>query len=85
MPVAVMPVDDGFNPVGVPVLLTTRDISIGGICLLHDEPLRPKYLVADLPAKDRQDSIQLVVEVLRCRAVANLYEIAGRFVMRSEA
>jgi hypothetical protein len=84
MPVAVMPVDDGFKPVGVPVLLTTRDISLSGICLLHDQPLWPKYLVVDLPARNLQNSIQLVVEVVRCRAVGDLFEIAGRFVMRSE-
>jgi hypothetical protein len=84
MPVAVVPVDDAFKPVGPPALLITRDISVGGICLLHDEPLQPKYLVVDLPAKDTEESLQLVVEILRCRAVDTLFEIAGRFVMRSE-
>ncbi|QDU57632.1 PilZ domain-containing protein [Aeoliella mucimassa] len=84
LPIAAVPVDESFAQVGPAALLTTRDISTEGIALLHDEPLRPKYLVIEFPARDRQAALQMVVKVLRCQPVGELFEIAGRFVMRPE-
>jgi predicted RNA-binding Zn-ribbon protein involved in translation (DUF1610 family) len=82
MPVAAVPLDEFLHPVGQPGMLITRDISVTGIALLHDEPWRPKYMVVELPAVHPHVPLQLVVEVLRCKPIESLYEIAGRFVMR---
>lgn len=83
VPVAGIPVDEYFRPVGPPLVLTTRNISTGGIALIHDQPLVPKFLIVGLPTAPDTENVQLVVEVLRCRSIGPTFEIAGKFVMNA--
>ncbi|MFW6114246.1 MAG: PilZ domain-containing protein [bacterium] len=68
---------------GDPVVCTSRNISTGGIALVHKRALKPKYLILELSPNDGVP-IQMVLEVLRCRSVGRFFEIAGRFLMKIE-
>jgi hypothetical protein len=72
-------VDAGFGTVGEPFVAVTRDISKGGLCLYHTREVQEKFVAVCLP-DPTGDSVQLLMEVLRCRPLGMLYEVAGRFV-----
>lgn len=65
---------DGF--VGV-----TRDISTRGVSFFHTAPVNEHYLSLHFP-ESRQSTEAVTVEVIRCRKLGPLYEIAGTFLLR---
>ena len=75
--------DECYEPVGKPFMVTTRNISTGGIALIHNEPIRPRRIIVELPARGDQSPVQVVVKVLRCQSLGSVYEIAGKFVMKA--
>ena len=59
----------------------TRDISTRGVSFFHTAPVNEAYLSLQFP--ESQQSMEAVtVEVIRCRKVGPLYEIAGKFLLR---
>lgn len=76
-----LPVDEHFQPLGEPFCMVTRNISTGGICLIHDKQLFTKYLVLELPTADRH-RLQLIAHIVRSRQLGNLVEYGAEFVMR---
>jgi len=79
--VPVIPVDEEGNPVGAPYLAMSRDISSGGICLIHTRATTSKFLLVELRAP-RKESMKLLVEVVRCRSIGRTYEIGGKFLSK---
>jgi len=77
----VIPCNESGEPAGQPFVALTRDLSAGGICLVHTRATNASHLLVVLRAQGLEP-MQLVVEVLRCRAIGRFYEIAGRFVSR---
>ena len=79
LPVKVTPLDDNQLPTGDPFLAVTRDLSISGLCMYHLQAVQNRYLQLELisPAQER---LNVVLEVVRCRAAGPFYEIGGQFV-----
>lgn len=80
IPVKAMPLDDQHHPVGEVFLGVTRDISVGGLCMYHLQPVNAHYLELELSSNNSDEQLHVVLEVVRCRQTGPLYEIAGRFV-----
>jgi hypothetical protein len=73
--------DEHLCPVGDPFVAMSRDISTGGICLVHTGRVEAPYLLVKLEIT-KWRSIQLVAKILRCRQLKGFFELAGEFVMR---
>lgn len=63
---------------GTPFKTITTDISSAGIGFLHTTAVPDKYLAITIGAVGRQRSF--LVQVVRCRAVGNFYEIGAGFI-----
>ena len=74
-------VDEDYHPIGEEFTLHIRDISSGGISFIDTRSLSAKLIIVELPMADTDD-VQVVVEILRCRAVDRFYDIGGKFVAR---
>jgi hypothetical protein len=79
LPVKVTPLDENQLPTSDPFLAVTRDLSISGLCMYHLQSVQNRYLQLELisPAQER---LNVVLEVVRCRAAGPFYEIGGQFV-----
>jgi hypothetical protein len=73
-PVAVLPV----GRLAAAFVAVTRDVSTKGISFLHTAPVEDHYLYLQFP-ESPQDSLTVVLEVLRRRRIGPLWEIAGNF------
>lgn len=79
LPSVVQPLDDERCPQGKPFNAVTRDISIGGISLVHTRPANCRLLGVKLKLPSGK-GIHLLVSVRRCRPLGTYYDIAGEFV-----
>ncbi len=79
--VAAVPLNEAHQPVGEPIRLLTRDISLDGIAVIHTERIEHRFLSLSLPLGDT-GMRQLVMEVFRSEPLGEtgLFDIAGRFV-----
>jgi hypothetical protein len=84
MPVAAMPVDDKFQPSGEPFAAITRDLSTAGLRLFSTRATNSEFLAVELTPPSGQ-TIQVVLKVLRCKAIGRFYEIAGQLIARTDA
>src|SRR6266705_3263207 len=50
LPVKVTPLTDELEPCGEPFIAVTRDVSVGGLCLYHIQPVKAHYLQLELTA-----------------------------------
>jgi hypothetical protein len=78
------PVDENLQPIGEELIVTTRDISSGGISLIHQERIEAPYLAVELTDLNGTP-LRAMVEVLRRRPLGPFFEIAGRFVVKTYA
>lgn len=83
LPVDVQPLNADHHPCGPARRVVTRDISEQGIGLLSDRPIETQYLRIEIPTPSGEP-VEALVEVLRCRRHAFLYDIGGRFVTDSD-
>ena len=79
VPVRVCQISHSFERVGEEFVAVSRDISTRGISFFHTSAVSGKWLSIELTVPE-VGTMQAVIEVLRCRAVGPLFEIAGRFV-----
>ena len=77
----VQPVNSDFEPLGDPFTAVSRDISTSGIGLMHTRAIRDKYLWLRL-ATQGGGTMNVVVEVLRCRPIGMFYDIGAKFVAK---
>jgi PilZ domain len=77
--VVVQPLNESHRPSGRPFLAVTRDVSTGGLCLMHTRPAPTSLLFIEI---DRPDDAPLdfVLNVLRNRSIGPFFEIAGDFI-----
>ena len=61
--------------------MTTANISLGGVALLHTRFVDAQYLAVDFSPAG-VDELQVVLRVLRCRPLGLVYEIGGEFISR---
>jgi len=79
--VPVVPVDADFSPIGEPFMAVSRNVSVGGIAILHVVPIAQELLAVRL-TKRENETMELVVKVTRTRTVGEFYEISGRFIAK---
>lgn len=79
--VVARPINEDLEPTGKAFMAVTKDISAHGISLFHREPVESKLLALRLTDQEGQ-GMTGVMEVLRCRPVDEVFEIAGKFVAR---
>lgn len=79
IPSVVWPLDKEHRPQGKSLFAVTRDISVGGISLIHSQPATTKFLGVKLTLANEKE-IHLLIKVLRCRPLGTYYDIAGEFV-----
>ena len=84
MPVAALAIDSQFRSLGEPFIGLCRNISAEGIALMHSHAVDTDFLALDFTAPGGK-RIQMVMRVLRCRAVGPYYEIAGPFLTDVDA
>jgi hypothetical protein len=76
--VVAIPVSKQMLPIDKPFVAFSRNISAGGIALLHIRPVRSDYLFLEIHVPNRAPA-RTVVKVLRSRRVGRFFEIAGAF------
>jgi hypothetical protein len=81
--VIAVPLDAQRQPAGEPFLALTRNISHGGISILHTEKVSAPYLLLRLETQ-RHQTIQAVIQVVRSRSFYQFTEISGRFEVSVE-
>src|ERR1700722_17475510 len=77
--VIVVPLNEHFRPSGLPFLAVTRDVSTGGLCLLHMRPAPAGLLFIEIE-RPNVPPLEVVLNVRRNRRVGQFFEIAGEFV-----
>jgi len=73
------PINHSYEQTGQEFVAVTRDISTRGLALLHTQAVTTKWLAIEA-ISPQNERIRTVIEVLRCRAIGPLFEIAGKFV-----
>ena len=81
VPVMVQPLDDQYEPQGPPFTALTRNLSGGGIGLLHNEPVSNSYIQVRLRNR-ASETLDVVANVRHCSFQDGHYLIGGRFVIR---
>ncbi len=80
IPSLVHPLDANHQPNGRAFNAATRDISVGGIGLIHTQPVESEYLGVKLQSPDGLE-LSVLVKVLRCVPLGTYFDIAGEFVL----
>jgi hypothetical protein len=81
--VIAVPLDQDQQPCGEPFMALTRNISRGGIAILHTEKVTAPYLLLKMETA-RHETMQIVVQVVRLRSFYQFTEICGRFELKAE-
>jgi CheY-like chemotaxis protein len=77
-----VPVDRKWNRNCVPFRVAVRDLSEGGIRLLHTRATNAEYLALEWkPTQVPAQAIRVVVRVMRCNPLSPFYDIGGQYVM----
>ena len=71
--------NENQEPEGKSFHAVTRDISIGGIALIHSQPVTSRFIWVSLLESNR-DAFDVTVEVVRCQPLGPYFDIGGRFV-----
>ena len=79
LPTVVQPLDEKLSPSGDSFHAVTRDISVGGVSLVHTYPIQSKYISVEIKPREGA-AIRLLVKVLRCKPLGSYYDVAGEFV-----
>lgn len=83
IPVVAQPFSSSFCSTDPSFMALTRDLSSTGLALVHTRAVGAELLAVEL-AGGKNNRMQLVMRVLRCRPFHHLYEIAGDFLVRLE-
>jgi hypothetical protein len=82
LPAPAQAIDEHLRPRGEPFVAITRDLSTRGIAIYHVRPVAAGSLLALELEVAPGDTMQVVLEVLRCRPAGEFYEIAGTFLTK---
>ena len=77
--VSAIPLDDQLQPTGPPFDAVTRNISACGVSIISHKRCEKKYLSL-LLVNSSSDYLEVVIRVIRFRAVGPMYDYAGRFI-----
>jgi len=78
----VLPIDDQMQPTAPPFVSYSRNISTGGLSLIHtyQAPSQLLYIEIDWPAPP---TTKAILKVLRSRPIGDYFEIGGEFIWDS--
>ncbi|MBC8351239.1 MAG: PilZ domain-containing protein [Planctomycetes bacterium] len=80
MSIPVVLLDDDLFPVGQEFTVISRNLSASGIAIVHSIPLEGKLAVLiELPVIGH---VQLLLDIVRCTQVGDLFEMGGAFFER---
>ena len=79
VPVIVEPLDEAFSPAAECFSAVTKNISTGGIGILHTEFVNSHYLRIGLSTAG--ETMQLLAQVKNCVKSGEMYHIGARFVV----
>jgi hypothetical protein len=77
--VIVVPLDTDLLPAARPFIACSRDVSTGGMCLYHSEPVESTLLYVEIASPDAP-GMSALMKVLRQKRVGGYFEIAGQFL-----
>ncbi len=63
MPVKATPLDDKMHTIGDSFLAVTRDISLGGLCMYHLQPINARFLQLEI-TDHNDESLNVVLEMV---------------------
>ncbi len=78
-PVVAVPLGEDFRVAGMPIRMTTTNVSHDGIGLIHTQYLRAPFYALDFTIAGLELR-QAIVKLLRVRGLGPVYESGGRFV-----
>lgn len=77
-----VPTDQGWNPIGDPFKLSVRDLSLGGMRLMHSRSVSSKYMAVSWYATQLiAQQIRMPCKLTRCKPYLTLYELGCAFSM----
>lgn len=78
-----VPVNRQFEPCGEAFKAAARDVSQGGMSMLHTRAISSEHVALRWQSLASKNSfIKVVMQVVRCRPMGPFYELAGQFIMR---
>jgi hypothetical protein len=77
--VVVVPLDKDFSPAGRPFIACSLNVSAGGMCLYHSQPVDSSLLYVEIASPDAP-GMSARMQVLRQSRVGGYIEIAGQFL-----
>jgi hypothetical protein len=80
VPIMVQPLDANFQPVGGPFCAVSRDVSGGGIGLIHTDPITAEYVHIRLTTRGGEE-LEVLGKVKHCTANGPYFQIGARFVV----
>ena len=77
-----IPVSRRYKPYGEPFKLAIRDISEGGIRLLHTRATNAEFLALNWECETMPNrQLRVMIQVTRCQPLSPFYDIGGKFVL----
>jgi hypothetical protein len=77
--VVAVPVNEADQPCGEPFKAIARNVSEGGMSLLHTRSIRSERLVVRWKPLATGGVVTAVLRVYRCNPMGPFYEVAGEF------
>lgn len=77
--VIVVPLDKDCRPLAEPFIACSLNVSAGGLCFYHAEPVDSTLLYVEIASPDAPN-MSSRMRVLRQRQVGDYFEIAGQFL-----
>jgi hypothetical protein len=77
--VIVVPLDKDYRPATQPFIACSLNVSVGGMCLYHTEPVESTVLYVEIASPDTP-GMSASMRVLRQKRVGRYFEIAGQFL-----
>lgn len=82
--VIAMPVNGKHQPLGSCFEAFGRDLSAGGMALVHTRAVREQLLALQITLPNGAKPIRMIGKVTRCRPLGRFYDIGVKFVAKVE-
>lgn len=80
IPVKIQPLDSRYQSTGISFCAVTKDISTGGIGLIHTDAVDSTFLQIEI-SSDNGETMSLLAQVKNCTPFGKCYHIGAQFVV----
>lgn len=80
LPAVVQPLDFDFQPAGQLFIATTKDVSTGGVALIHTDQVTAPYLQIEFATQEAK-AMSLLAKVIHCTPYGQHFHVGARFVV----